>query len=259
MGRVVARRLAGLSILLTAGCAASDSYTRQGSHFDSRVWADATNSLAHDPWQLGPALVLVGIIPLGLSLDHQLKTDILDENKRLSDHSGDELQLLMLEASATAAVGSLIAGDHGRLFEVWAETSLVTAGITQGLKASVRRERPSGTSNSSFPSGHVSFTVSMGTMLARAFDDLTEDWWGSLGYLFYVPGAITAVERVEQRQHYVSDVAAGAFIGFTVGNLIWNAHYGKEGEHGIFRRVGLGEFVPMIDEDTVGIAFRSRF
>ena len=256
---MIVNRLAGLSILLALGCASPDSYVRQDSHFDSRVWADATNSLAHDPWQLGPALVLVGVIPLGLSLDHQLKTDILDENKRLTQHSGDELQLLMLEASATAAVGSLIAGDHGRLFEVWAETNLVTAGITQGLKLTVQRERPSGRSHSSFPSGHVSFTVSMGAMLSRAFDDLTDDWWGSLGYLFYIPGAITAVERVEQRQHYVSDVAAGAAIGFTVGNLVWNAHYGKEGEHSIFRRMGLGELVPMVDENTVGIGFRNRF
>ena len=206
-----------------------------------------------------PALALLGAIPVGFATDSQVTYDYLTENRRLSDHSGDEMQRLMLEASAATSAIAWLSGDEGRFFETWLETNLLTVATTHALKVTVRRQRPVTPSRSSFPSGHTSFTVSMGALMARGFDDLTDEWWGSLGYLFYVPDAITALERVEQRQHFVSDVAAGALIGFTFGNIIWNAHYGAPGEDSIFSRATAGQFMPMVDEDSIGLAYVTRF
>lgn len=255
--RVIHSLLVAVASVFVACCKAPEARYR-ASHFDKRVWSQAADAFGRDTYQLMPALMMLGAVPAGFATDGQIQRD-LDENRRLSDHSGDEMQKLMLEASSATAAIAWICGDQGRFFETWLETNAVNLAATHATKFLVARERPASNSKTSFPSGHTSFTVSMGALMARGFDDATEEWWGSLGYLFYVPGAITAVERVEQRQHFVSDVAAGALLGFTVGNIMWNAHYGSPGEAGLFDLRPQAQVLPIVDEDYVGFLVVHRF
>jgi membrane-associated phospholipid phosphatase len=102
--------------------------------------------------------------------------------------------------------------------------------LTHGVKRIVRRDRPqasdSSSSTFSFPSAHASATWTSATVL-----------WRHLGWKVGVPAAAVAtlvsVSRVEQRQHFMSDVAFGAAIGIASGRTVTVGHGGG-------RRVTIG-------------------
>jgi len=145
-----------------------------------------------------------------------------------------------------------IGGDEARSLEVLGESLAVTEGLTELLKHTVGRERPSGNSNTSFPSGHTSFAFSMATFVQRRVKDLGTGWSGDLGYLAYLPAAYVGIDRVEANRHWPSDVAFGAFPGILLTNVVYDAHYGSAEYTGILGVKGLGiEADPL--PDGVGI------
>jgi len=76
----------------------------------------------------------------------------------------------------------------------------------QGLKYAVQRERPDGSDNLSFPSGHAAGGFAVATVLARHYG-----WKGAIpGYL---GAAYIATARVHDNKHYLSDVVFGAAMG----------------------------------------------
>ena len=85
------------------------------------------------------------------------------------------------------------------------------------LKAIVKEERPDGSDNKSFPSGHAAIAFAA----ARSIDkEFRKDcvWIPIAGY-----AAATAVgiERIASKRHYWYDVAAGTAIGFGAAELTW--------------------------------------
>ena len=89
---------------------------------------------------------------------------------------------------------------------------LVSGVITQGIKVSVRRTRPNG-GHYSFPSGHTSATFATASVLQRHFG------W-KVGIPAYALGAYVAAARLQENQHYLSDVVFGAAIGAMAGRVI---------------------------------------
>ena len=85
-------------------------------------------------------------------------------------------------------------------------------GITHGLKLSINKERPDGSDNNSFPSGHTSVSF-QGT----AFIQKRYGW--KYGASAYVAASFVGYSRVHADKHYVEDVIAGAAIG------ILNSYY----------------------------------
>ena len=63
-----------------------------------------------------------------------------------------------------------------------------------------------------FPSGHASLSFATAACLAL----LMPRWW----WVFYLIALCTAVERVLENAHYLSDVVAGAGLGLLVGTLL---------------------------------------
>jgi membrane-associated phospholipid phosphatase len=120
---------------------------------------------------------------------------------------------------ATYAVGR--AGDHPRakhLGNDLIEATLLSEGITQGIKVMVRRDRPlreDGTraSGFSFPSGHASVTFAAATVLQQ-----------HLGWQAAVPtysvASYVAISRLHDNRHFASDVAAGAAEGIIIGRSV---------------------------------------
>jgi membrane-associated phospholipid phosphatase len=89
---------------------------------------------------------------------------------------------------------------------------LVNGIATQGIKIAVQRERPDG-GNYSFPSGHASATFATATVLQRRFG------W-KVGIPFYALGVYVGASRIQDREHYLSDVIFGAALGTVSGRVV---------------------------------------
>jgi len=102
---------------------------------------------------------------------------------------------------------------------------LVTGALTHALKLTTRRTRPNGESDSrtktfSFPSGHSSATWTSATVL-----------WRHLGWKVGAPAALLAsyasASRLQQNEHYMTDVLFGAALGIASGRTVTMGHGGR--------------------------------
>ena len=85
--------------------------------------------------------------------------------------------------------------------------------LTTALKYSTRRERPDGSDNLSFPSGHASETFALATVIERHLG-----WKMSvLGYTF---ASYVASSRLHDNVHWLSDVVFGAAVGTIAGRTV---------------------------------------
>jgi membrane-associated phospholipid phosphatase len=90
--------------------------------------------------------------------------------------------------------------------------------VTHGLKVTVQRHRPGRTDGSfSFPSGHTSATWATASVLWRHFG------W-KVGAPVAAVGVWVAGGRVQQRQHFLSDVVFGAAVGIAGGRTVTIGH-----------------------------------
>jgi len=93
------------------------------------------------------------------------------------------------------------------------EALLDSTVVVTGLKYAVGRERPDGSNNQSFPSGH--------SITAFCFAPVVIRYWGwEAGVPAYLLAAVTGLARVEGYHHYLSDVLAGATLGIVIGNAV---------------------------------------
>jgi membrane-associated phospholipid phosphatase len=85
--------------------------------------------------------------------------------------------------------------------------------LVEPLKFAVRRERPDGSNNLSFPSGHAAVTFATATVIERHLG-----WRKSL--LGYAIASYVAMSRIHDNQHYLSDVIFGAAVGTIAGRTV---------------------------------------
>jgi len=109
----------------------------------------------------------------------------------------------------------------------WSAIQL-SAASTKWLKADVERERPDGTNDRSFPSGHTSATAVHSMLACRNIENLEIPAWGrttlkaGVGTIPYACGWA----RVEAGKHYPSDVLASVAIGNFFAMFINDAFMG---------------------------------
>ncbi len=108
-----------------------------------------------------------------------------------------------------AGTYSATSGDYEGLKELTL-ACLVTAQVTTLLKNSVRRTRPNGENDLSFPSGHTSAAFVGASFLHHRYG---LRW----GLPMYGLASLIGYQRVNVKDHYWSDVIAGAAIGYTAG------------------------------------------
>ena len=84
--------------------------------------------------------------------------------------------------------------------------------LTAAIKVSVQRDRPDGTEYS-FPSGHTSVTFASATVLQRHFGP-------KVGIPAYGLATFVAASRINEKRHFLSDVAFGAAIGILSGRTV---------------------------------------
>ncbi len=131
-----------------------------------------------------------------------------------------ELPTLLGTAATVYAIGRL--KDEPKVSHVGMDlirALLISEGLTQGLKYTVRRERPDQSGRNSFPSGHAADTFAFATALERHLG-----WRGAVpAYIF---SSYVASSRLHENRHFLSDVVFGATVGIISGRTV--TRHGRE-------------------------------
>lgn len=120
-------------------------------------------------------------------------------------------------------------------------SNAIMGGIVQTMKHTIKEERPDGSDEFSFPSGHTGTAFTNASLLFYEYKDVNI-WYASSGYLF---ATATGFLRIANNKHYTSDVLAGAGIGTAVGLAVsyWcpfkSVTFGKNKTHAlIYPQIG---------------------
>ena len=163
---------------------------------------------------LNRALPSVAMIGSGLLLSSSSFNDELIHYDNYFSSSNTVADIMRFSPAALM-IGLKVCGvegksDWNRLVAVDGFASLMTCGIVGVLKYSINKERPDGSDNRSFPSGHAAISFMTATMLHKEYGETVSPWFSVIGY-----GTATAVSlsRVYDNKHWCSDVLVGASIG----------------------------------------------
>ncbi len=120
---------------------------------------------------------------------------------------------------AAAATGLLLGGraaNSGSFRDASYDLFTATAVnflYTEALKRSIDRTRPNRADNKSFPSGHTSNAFTWATVIDHHFGK-------KLGLPMYAFATLVAGSRIHRGSHFLSDVVAGAAVGFITGRSV---------------------------------------
>lgn len=195
------------SLMDSLGTARGDSLTyatgKLGKKLDS-----FTSTRLYQMTYIGVPLVAGGLIVKSED-DHfrSLRNDYLPQFHR---HIDNYLQF----APAAVMVGMKAFGapsrsSWGRMLASDAFSVALMAGVVNTLKNTTHVERPDGTNNHSFPSGHTATAFMTATMLNKEYGHLSP--WIGVGA--YGAATATGLMRMANNKHWLSDVLTGAGIG----------------------------------------------
>lgn len=109
------------------------------------------------------------------------------------------------------------------------ESFALTSAAVWSLKVAIGRDRPGGGSYS-FPSGHTATAFAVAPVLMDRYG------W-KVGVPAYALATATALGRMEDRRHHLSDVVCGATLGILIGKYVV-----RDGAAGsLFSRVRFGK------------------
>lgn len=123
--------------------------------------------------------------------------------------------------------------QHDKTYEVGRKmfnALAITGTTTMFLKVCAWDYSPNGEWGA-WPSGHVASTMAIATVLNDAYGPL-------VGVPMYGLTALVGIERLDDREHYLSDVVFGAALGWVVAETVMKEHRPE-----IFG----GEIVPYVD------------
>jgi hypothetical protein len=166
------------------------------------------------PDNLVPALVGSAAAAGASTVDEQVRDHV-------AGHSGwgESFETAGGAAWSTGfTVGMFTVGrfTHGRFRAMtydMLDAAVVTFAYTSALKYAVGRERPNGSDNKSFPSGHTSNAFTLATVAQKHYG------W-KVGVPAYLLAATMGASRIKQDKHWFSDVVAGATLGYIGGRTV---------------------------------------
>lgn len=126
-------------------------------------------------------------------------------------HYDDYLQY----APAVTVIGLNMAGVKGknhptRTLVSYAFSAAIMGLVVNSIKYTAKVERPDGSSNNSFPSGHTANSFMNATLLHKEYGQYRHPIYSVAAYSL---ATATAVGRQLNNRHWISDVLAGAGIG----------------------------------------------
>jgi membrane-associated phospholipid phosphatase len=196
--------------------------------------------------------LLIGALATGLATfgDNPAKRYFEDNPMRDLGTAGGKSGGSAVVATASLAMLGLsqtVGGDRFRAAAYdTSQAVLVNTVYTFTLKGTTKRWRPDGSNRMSFPSGHTSNAFAMATV-----------WSKHYGTRAAIPGyalaGLVGVSRMATQRHHLSDVVAGATLGYLVGSSVVRGNGGAARDRE--RRLSFG-----IDDgpsgDGVGIALK---
>jgi membrane-associated phospholipid phosphatase len=144
------------------------------------------------------------------NLDYSVYNDLMEDHPNFKYHVEDYMQY----APIAMVYGLNLAGLHGKNTFI---DRTILLGMSEGimalttfsLKNVTNRIRPDGSNKLSFPSGHTGNAFAAAEFMAQEYSEKSP-WYGVAGYSF---ATATAILRVYNRNHWFSDIIAGAGFG----------------------------------------------
>lgn len=159
--------------------------------------------------------VLIGYGVIGLESDQLLSfnsqikkevTEDIDNKITIDDFSQYAPAASVYALNAFGVKGKNTMRDRSVIFVT---SYVIMASTVLGLKSISHVERPDGSSNNSFPSGHTATAFAGAEFLWQEYKDKSI-WYGIAGYAVATG---TGLFRIYNNRHWLTDVAAGAGIG----------------------------------------------
>jgi hypothetical protein len=193
----------------------SQFLTAQNSVNDTIAVNDTIQNLKFSYKQLIIPSVLISYGVIGLNSD-QLKGYNLDVQDEVIENIDRKFTIddIMQYAPAVSVYALNACGVEGKnnlkdRSIILTTSYLIMTAVVLPLKSITKIERPDGSSNNSFPSGHTATAFAGAEFLWQEYKDKSI-WYGVSGYIV---ATATGVFRVVNNRHWVTDVAAGAGIG----------------------------------------------
>jgi len=124
--------------------------------------------------------------------------------------------------------------DWPRMITADGASVVIQAGITNAVKYTLKRERPDGRANNSYPSGHTATAFMCAQMLHKEYGETVSPWISVGGYGI---AATTGIFRTIANRHWCSDVLGGAAIGIFSTELAYELTDILFGEQGLRRAI----------------------
>jgi membrane-associated phospholipid phosphatase len=213
-----------------------DTLNRDLKELPGLLWHD-TKAVYGNPWNV---LFLVGAGGVSVALRPEVDDKIEDHYREHHTFSGDWPDAF--GAMGNPATHFALAGawyligqqaEDAKTYEVGKRmiSALTITGVsTMLLKVAACTEAPNG-EDFAWPSGHVSSTMALATVLNHAYGPL-------VGVPMYGLTALVGIERLDDEEHHFSDVVFGAALGWVVAETVMKEHHPE-----IFG----GEVVPYVD------------
>ena len=131
---------------------------------------------------------------------------------------------------APLVAGAFLAGraSHNEPFRAFtydmAQAAIVSGAYTTIFKETTQRTRPDGSNKLSFPSGHTSNAFALATVADAHFGP-------KVGVPAYAAAAVIGWSRLGKNAHHLSDVLAGATLGYIVGRTVVKQDGGPVRDH----------------------------
>jgi len=132
------------------------------------------------------------------------------------EKSGDVVHLLLPAAAFGATL--IIDDDYQGSWQL-IKSGVVSRVAVEGLKFGVDKDRPDGSSDDSFPSGHTADSFAAATFIQQRYG-----WQWAIPA--YIGATFVGYSRVESDKHFVEDVLAGAAIGILSGLYFTESYSG---------------------------------